>query len=693
MDASVNGPAGQRTEPLRRLLSPETIAVIGGKEAERVVRQCELLGFKGEIWPVHPSRPDLHGRPCFRKLEDLPGVPDAAFIAIPREPTIEAVRILKDMGAGGAVCYASGFAEVGDGGALQAKLVEAAGGMPVIGPNCYGFVNALDRLALWPDNHGLEPIGRGAAIITQSGNMGINFTMGRRGLPLGCLLSLGNQAAIGVTDCLEALLDDDRVKVIGLHIEGLDEVARFSRAALDARERGIPIVALKSGKSEKGAQATVSHTSTLSGADALYDALFERYGIARVHSVPAFLETLKLLSLFGPLPGNRVASLSCSGGEASLMADRAEGTGLVFPDLEPDHARRVRASLNEYVEITNPLDYHTFIWGDREATHDTFSAMLSGGFDLTMLVLDFPTNEGADWTDWNMTMEVFGEAAGAYDARAAVVATLPECLNEETAQQLMAWGVAPLIDIDDALAAIAAAAAIGRARTPSAPLKPAGDPPRDVRTLNEHESKALLADAGVTIPEGRLVTPQQAVEAAKEIGFPVVLKAVGAELAHKTEIGAVALSLTSETDVDQAAERLAEHASTLLVEQMVDGVGELIVGIARDRQFGPHLVVGAGGVLVELINDAKVLMLPTTKAEVEAAIRGLKSAPLLGGFRGRPKGDIAAAVKAVLAVAEFAEAHWNEIEELDINPLIVCPEGQGAVAADALIRLGEGEKT
>jgi len=693
MDAGVNAPAASGTKRLRRLLSPDTITVIGGKEAERVVHQCELLGFKGEIWPVHPSRPDLNGRPCFRRLEDLPGVPDAAFIAIPREPTIEAVRILKDMGAGGAVCYASGFAEVGDGGTLQSELVEAAGGMPIIGPNCYGFVNALDRLALWPDNQGLEPIGQGAAIITQSGNMGINFTMGRRGLPLACILALGNQAAIGVTDCLEALLGDDRVRVIGLHIEGLDDVARFSCAALDARERGIPIVALKSGKSEKGAKATVSHTSTLSGADALYDALFERCGIARVHSVPAFLETLKFLGLFGPLPGNRVACLSCSGGEASLMADRAEGTGLIFPDLEPDHARKVRASLNNYVEVANPLDYHTFIWGNREATYETFSAMLSGGFDLTMLVLDFPTNESADWTDWNMTMEVFGEAAGAHDARAAVIATLPECMSEQTAKRLMTWGVAPLIDVDDALTAVAAAAAVGAELPGSGPLRPAENAPRNSRTLNEHDSKSLLAEAGVAIPDGKLVAPSDAAAAAREIGFPVVLKAVGAELAHKTEIGAVELNLKSDTDVAAAAGRLSNHADRLLVEKMVEGIGELIVGIARDRQFGPHLVVGAGGVLVELIKDTKVLLLPTTRGEVEAAIRGLKSAPLMEGFRGRPKGDIASAVATVMAVAEFAQSHWNEIEELDINPLIVCPEGEGAVAADALIRLGEGEET
>jgi acetyl-CoA synthetase len=204
---------------LSRFLSPKSIVIVGGKEASRVVRQCDLLGFPGEIWVVNPNREEIEGRKCFKALEDLPGVPDAAFIAIPRDRTIEAIRTLRAMGGGGAVCYASGFSEIGDEGAShQDALIAAANGMPIIGPNCYGCINALERLALWPDNHGLEPLEQGAAIITQSGNMGINFTMSRRGVPLACLLSLGNQAQIKVTDCIEALLDDDRIRVIGLHI-------------------------------------------------------------------------------------------------------------------------------------------------------------------------------------------------------------------------------------------------------------------------------------------------------------------------------------------------------------------------------------------------------------------------------------------------------------------------------------------
>lgn len=682
---------------LSRFLSPKSIVIVGGKEASRVVRQCDLLGFPGEIWVVNPNREEIEGRKCFKGLDELPGVPDAAFIAIPRDRTIEAVRTLKVMGGGGAVCYASGFSEIGDDGARhQDELVAAADGMPIIGPNCYGCINALERLALWPDNHGLEPLEQGAAIITQSGNMGINFTMSRRGVPLACLLSLGNQAQIKVTDCIEALLDDDRIRVIGLHIEGVDDAARFSKAARRALEKGIPLVAFKSGRSEKGAKATVSHTSTLAGSDTLYDALFERYGIARVDSISAFLETLKFLSVIGPLPGNTIASLSCSGGEASMMADRAEGTGLVFPDLEPAHAARVSATLHDYVDVTNPLDYHTFIWGDRPGTEATFGAMLSGGFDVTMLLLDFPNNESAQLKEWNMTLDVFCEAAKANGVNGAILATMPEGMRQDTAQALVTRGIAPMVGVDDTLTAIAAAARIGakQKQTPPAPLKLAKGSSAPSATRDEWQSKRLLSDAGVPIPNGALTTPAKAARIAREIGFPVVLKAVGAELTHKTELGGVRLNLTSAAQVKQAAGELATLSSDLLVEQMVDGaVAELIIGIARDDQFGPHLVIGAGGVFVEIMQDAKTLLLPTTKADIRRAILGLKSAPLLHGYRGRPKADVTAAVNAAWAVARFALAHWNTIIELDINPLIVCEKGKGAIAADALIRLAQGEKS
>jgi acetyl-CoA synthetase len=695
MDASPAQTPTDRTARLLRLLAPKSIAVIGGREAGRVVHQCNLLGFEGPIWPVNRTGDDVYGRRGFTRLEDLPRAPDAAFIAIPREPTIEAVRVLRDMGAGGAVCYASGFAETGDHGrTLQNELVATAGDMPIIGPNCYGALNMIERAALWPDNHGGQPIDRGVAIISQSGNMGINFTMQKRALPLAYLLSLGNQAAINVNDCLEALLADERVTAIGLHIEGVDDIARFSRNALMALERGIPLVAFKAGRSEKGARATVSHTSTLSGSDKLYDALFERYGIARVHSVPAFVETLKLLSVYGPLPGNRLASLSCSGGEASLMADRAEAHGLVFPDLEPEHAARLRSTLNEFVEIANPLDYHTFIWGYRDKIRQTFSAMLSGGFDFSVLLLDFPNNETSDLTEWYVALDEFIASAKENNARAAVLATLPENLTAEVSRWLIDQGIMSLHGVEEGLTALAAAAFIG-ARTAApraAPLHAHTRVTGSEVTLDEWHAKAALRTAGVATPEGRLVAPQDAAAAADDIGYPVVLKAVGSHLAHKTEAGAVILNLKTSGDVASAADRLAALSDSLLIESMVDdGVAELLIGVAGDVQFGPHVIIGAGGTMVELLQDNRILLLPVSRNEIEDALRSLRCFALLDGWRGKPAGDIAATVDAIEAVCRFVETNADRIEELDINPMIVRPFGNGALAADALIRLVEGD--
>ena len=682
---------------LQRLLRPKTLAVIGGREAAEVVHQCDKLGFSGTIWPVSHTRDSIAGRDCFRRLEDLPGPPDAAFIAIPAEPTIEAVDLLAAMGAGGAVCYASGFREVGrDGVRRQDRLVAAAGAMPILGPNCYGFINYLDGAALWPDQHGGERVGRGVAIVTQSGNMGLNLTMQQRALPLAFLMTLGNQAAIGMPECIAALAADDRVRAIGLHIEGLADLAAFERAAALARAKALPVVALKTGGSVTGAEIALSHTASLAGPDGLYDAFFERLGVARVHSVPEFLETLKLISVIGPLPGNRICSMSCSGGEASLIADMAEGRDVAFPPMDDTHRTAVAATLNPLVSVSNPLDYHTFIWGDEERQTETFTAMLRGGYDLSLLILDFPRPDRCRLDDWWRTVNALVNAARRTGQRAAVVATLQECLPEDVRTYLVEQGVAPMQGIAETLSAIAAAARVGRALAaadPPALLRPGPVAHAGSRVHDEWESKRLLAAHGLAVPDGALVaSPAEAVAAAEAFGYPVAVKAVAAEMVHKTEHGAVALSLPDADAVRAAAERMAAQSPRILVERMVtDGIAELIVGIDRDPQFGPYLVVGFGGILVELVSDSHTLLLPATRDQVLAALGALKTAPMLDGFRGLPLADKAAAVDAIMAVAAFAAEHADTILELDVNPLIVRPEGLGAVAADALVRLAEPE--
>ncbi|MGI9406567.1 MAG: CoA-binding protein, partial [Hyphomicrobiaceae bacterium] len=353
---------------LSRLLRPKSIAVFGGYWAERVVAQCGKMGFAGEVWPVSPSRETLAGVPCVPTLDDLPAPPDAAFIAVNRHAALETIRALRDMGSGGGVCFASGFAEVGEeGAALQRQFVKVAGDMPVLGPNCYGLINYLDGALLWPDQHGgkrLDPeTGRGVALLSQSGNIGINLTMNRRAVPVAYMGALGNQAQTGLAELTEALAQDDRVSAIGIYLEGLTDAPAFAAAVQVAHERNVPVVVLKAGRSAKGAELALSHTGSLAGSGAVMDAFLERIGVISVGSIPVLLESLKILHVHGRLQGKTMVSMSCSGGEALLISDIAERTSLEFRAFDTDEKTRIKATTHELVTVDNPFDYHTFDWG------------------------------------------------------------------------------------------------------------------------------------------------------------------------------------------------------------------------------------------------------------------------------------------------------------------------------------------
>jgi acetate---CoA ligase (ADP-forming) len=679
---------------LSRLLNPTSIAFIGGNECAIAITRTRELGFTGKIWAVHPRREELGGVPTIKSVDDITGPIDAAFIAVKREPTVEIVRQLSAKNCGGAVIYAAGFAEAGaiD---LQSKLLEAAGGMPLLGPNCYGFVNTLSRCALWPDEHGLEIRERGVAIITQSGNIACNFGMSRRALPLAALFAIGNQADVDIARMLEALCVDDRITAIGLHIEGLKDIPAFASAAELARKHEKPIIALKTGRSEQGAKVTMSHTSSLSGADNLYDALFERHGIARMKSVTAFAETLKFLHHGGPINDSRLVSMSCSGGEAALVADMALEKNVSFPPFAVATKSKVAATLNEFVTIDNPLDYHTFIWGDEAKLEATFTATLSGGFDVGMLILDVPTHPHMNPAQWYKTARAFTAAAKANKARAVIVASLPESMPLEMAKQLSADNITPMMGLDDALTAFEAAAFIGRSylnRHPDESRDPdfqrASQPEVWVPTfvgMTEYEGKILLKNAGLQIPEGEVCAPANAVSVAEKLGYPVAVKVSSAAILHKTEVGGVALNLRNAAEVEAAATRMAKLGKELLIEKMVQGaVAELIIGLTRDPQFGLTLVIGAGGIFTELLKDSISLLLPCTEAEIIRALKKLRIWKLIEGFR-RKSGDQEATIKAIESVCAFAAAYQDHIEELDINPLFVLPNG--AVAADALITM------
>lgn len=692
---------------LSRLLRPRSIAFIGGDAAQEAVRQSRAFGFDGAIWPVNPRRTTMAGMACFPTIGALPDSPDAVFLATPAQASIKLAAELVRAGAGGAICYASDFAEASpQGRQRQTELVRAARGMPIIGPNCYGMINAFDRVALWPDQHGCRPIdvaplaaARGVAIISQSGNLALNLTMQTRGLPIGYVISVGNCADVTPADLIEAMLDDRRVSAIGLHLESVGSIARFSQACLAAREAGIPMVALKTGVSAKGAALTLSHTGSLAGADALCGALFDRYGVARAHNPADFLETLKLLHVSRPLRGNRIASASCSGGEASLVADFAERLGLETPPFTRSTQTELEDVLGPLVAVANPLDYHTHVWGDGAAQTKVFAAMMRAGFDAALLLLDFPRADRCTDKGWRTTLDAFIAAHRANPAPQGtvrmVVGSLPENLPEAVATQLLAAGVVPVGGLSEALGAIVASARMGEILSRPAPAAvPALAPVADHGpvVLDEVESKAALAAAGVPIPVGRAFSRAELEAAcnnsdvALAVPFPLVLKAVGSNLVHKTELRAVALNLISRAELLAEVGRMADLGNHFLVEQMVeDAVAELIVGVGRDPQFGLFLTIGAGGIFVELLRQVEHVLLPTDRSEIELALRRLPLFNVLAGFRGRAACDLAALVEAIFAIARFAGDHSGSLEELEVNPLLALPKG--VIAVDAMIRI------
>ena len=674
-----------------RLLNPRSIAVFGGAQAQEVIRQCDLMGYEGEIWPVHPKKDEIQGRAVYRSVADLPGSPDAAYVGVNRNLTIDIIRDLAARDTGGAISYATGFAEAGEeGSGLAEQLLEASGDMALVGPNCYGLLNYVNGAMLWPDQQGGRRVDRGVAIITMSSNVGFNLTMQRRGLPIAYMISLGNRLKFDLHDAIKIFARQERVTALGLYLETMPDPKAFQEAVDVARELGKPIVAVKTGRSQVAQKVVVSHTASLAGSDVLVSALFERLGVARVDSLEALIEALKVLHVLGPLKGGRIGAMSTSGGDLTLLAD-ALSPGLTLPPLSDKVAEGLRLVVHERVVASNPFDYQMYTWDDDERNAEIFGALLSEDFDVALCLLDYPRADKCDQSTWGGAERGFARATKQTGTKGAVMATFSDTISEPVAARLMEDGVAMLAGIDTGVAAVKAAVDIGAAwqRPPSLPLltDPARETQGSVKVLDEAESKSLLARFGVPTPPARVVrTAEEAVAAAEELGFPVVVKALG--VAHKTDVGGVRLNLRSADEVSAAVAMMSGLSASYLVERMVEGVvAEIIVGVARDAQFGPYLVVGGGGILVELMKDSASLLLPVTREQVLRALDQLQCAPLLNCFRGCPQADLNAAADVILAVAGMVEKDPSSIVELDINPLMVLAEGQGAIAADALIRL------
>ncbi len=668
---------------LLKLLRPRSVAVIGGDSAAEVIRQCRAIGFEGEISAVNPGRDELAGVTCVPSVAELGEMPDASFIAAPPEQTLDVVRELAKHGAPGAVCFAAGFAETGDSGAaLQSGLRDAAEDMAVLGPNCHGYVNYLDGVALWPDDHGGQRCESGVALISQSGNIAINLTSQQRGLDIAYVISIGNSSTLGMHDYIDAMLEDDRVTAIGLHIEGLTDVRAFSEAAIRALHKGVPIVVFKAGRSEQGARIALSHTASLAGNDRLYSALFERVGVGRCNTLSQFIETLKFVSIAGPVETPTLGSMSCSGGDAAIVADTADSLGVKTPPFSDESTRRLRDLLGPNVSVANPIDYHLYIWGDVDNLTRCFSDVMSNGFGCTLLVLDYPQEANKLDESCRAAEQALLNAIDATGHKAVIVASLPENMPARVRKRLKAAGIAPMQGIEDCVFAFHAATKIGAAWQRAGKIRPVLSARKlrgDTEMLDEWESKQRLSVAGVQIPDGRICTSSEVEAAAREIGGRLVLKAVSNTIAHKHAVGGVVLGLERESDILDATYRLSGLSDKILVEELIEGViAELIVGVSYDETFGLSLLVGTGGSLVELVDDTVSLLLPADHAAISSALERLKISGLI-----READRIDATVDTIARIAEFAIQNADSLRELDVNPLLVT--AGDAVAADALI--------
>ncbi|MED5240573.1 MAG: acetate--CoA ligase family protein [SAR324 cluster bacterium] len=670
---------------LDRLFRPTTVAVYGGKWSDYVFEQCKKLGFPGELWRVHPKRPD-----CFSSTEELPNAPDVVFLGINRELTVLELSKLRQRGLGGAVVFASGFNEENDGEKYARKLDKAAGDIPFIGPNCYGFANFFDRVSLWPDQVTGMKVERGVAFIAQSGTISITMMSQRRSLPLGYVISLGNQQCLAAEDLIRYCAEDERVSAIGLYLEGILDLQKFIEAVDYARSLGKPIALIKAGRSEKGRLIANTHTGALTGSDILHDAFFERLGIARCETLSSLLETLKLLHCFGPLPSKRILVLGASGGDMAMISDSVSKLDLVCSPIPDVETRNLRASVGERVKIDNPLDIQTATWFDYPKLRQMFDVLLRCDYAVTAFMVDPQDETEADTESFDRAIDTMIEAVkeNPDSGQAALLSSLPESLSRKTREKCLHAGVVPLQGLAESLEALHHAAKIRKTwKEWSLPniIPPISDS-LPFKILTESESKKMLSDYGFSIPKSRLVPTEQVPNAAEEIGFPVVLKAVVPGISHKTECGGVALNLNNLTDVSEAAISMSGIAENFIVEEMInDGVAELILGLYVDPQFGPTLTLGAGGIFTELMKDSVAILFPVSDKQVREYIEKLRINVLLKGWRGKPEGDTEALVEAVILFADFVEHHADSLFGCEINPLIVRPSGKGVVAVDVLI--------
>jgi acetate---CoA ligase (ADP-forming) len=689
------------TENMQALFSPRTVAVVGASPREAstsqlVLRNLRKLGFPGTIMAVNPRYTEVTGLPCYPSLSACPEVPDCVFIAVSAEQVIKTLEEAGRIGVRAAVVNASGFSDGGaEGRELQDRLTAIARkyGMALSGPNNMGLVNVHDRVAMWTALRMPELRPGPLAVIAQSGSVGVVLSQDHRRIGLSYVISAGNEAVCTAADYLKAVVRDPRVKVVALFLETVRDPHGFREAAMEAARRGVRILALKVGRTEAGRASVAAHTGALSGEDRVYDAYFRRLGIVRVADMDELLETAVLMCAHPMPPSERaVISLTVSGGQAALIADLAEQK-VPHAALAPSTIDAITPAFPGFATIRNPVDAWGLGW-----EVDRFRLILDGLLSeetagAIICAVDSTAHGKSDAGLGSEMAAVCIEAMAKTDKKFIFVNNTNSAgLDPDISAALDAVGIPYLSGMRTALAAVGLWLAT-EAVSPDAAAQEGTFPhPSGMR---ESARFALLAEAGLPMaPCSPVSNPDNAVQAAAKFGLPVVLKGTAPSIAHKTEHGLVRLGISSDdlirahvADLSRKLNALApdDKAAEIVVQpQAADGV-QLILGIRNDPSFGSVVVVGLGGTLVEVLNEASLRIGPVDEATARAMLAETKAATLLAGTRGKGPFDIDAAVKAIVALSRFGHSCRSAYASIEINPLIVHPAGVGATGVDIVI--------
>lgn len=704
---------------LNPLLSPKSIAVIGASEkfgaGSLVIENLRTLGFEGTILPVNPRYETVLGLPCYPSLPEIPAEIqiDSVAVVLGSGQILPLMAQVARRDVRGAWAFASGFAETdAAGAALQAELKALCDAHRIrfCGPNCVGYINLHERVGTFsaPVSPTLQKGNIG--VVAQSGSVVLAIANSNRGIGFSTIVSSGNEAVLDTVDYMEHFLDDPHTHVIAAFLEGIRRPEAFKACCIRAADMGKPVVVVKVGRSELARKTVSAHTGALAGSDGIHDAFFRKYGVIRVDDLDQLLETAALFSCCKDrLPrGNRIGMVTVSGGEIGLIGDISKAFSFEYPKLSTEAETALKQKLPAFTTVGNPLD----AWGSGDLKH-TYPACLDvfsreDTIDLVAVSQDSPPGMSTKQVDQYADVARAAVACAGADKPVVVFSHVSGGLDPTIKGILDNGGVPFLQGTRESLGAIDNLITYADMRRRiNATASPAGVSPANLELLRNtyrdktgvlgyEESRALIGAYGISLPEGGIAgDADEAAAVAARIGYPVAMKGQSHRIPHKTDAGLVALNVYNEAALRETFATMQRNAAAfhpdarlegVLVQKMVppDGV-ETIVGITADALFGPAVVFGLGGIFVELLKDSAIALPPVGRDDAREMIAGLKAAKLLAGFRGRPKADLEALVTTIVQIGQLAEDFAGRIAALDVNPLMVLPEGRGTVAADILI--------